>query len=97
MALQSQLFRGDPQLEAAAISDPARIVPGAMGPHVGKLQQALIQVDAAPITVNMIYGPPRPPPSSPTRRSGGSSISAPLDLSSFRIAAIGGRPIESLC
>src|SRR4051794_20228627 len=32
MTLQSKLFRGDSMLEAAAISDPAHIVPGANGP-----------------------------------------------------------------
>jgi hypothetical protein len=49
MILQSQLFRGDPKLEAAAISDPAHILPGAWGPHVGKIQMALIQLDGANI------------------------------------------------
>jgi hypothetical protein len=49
MSLQSQLFRGDPKLEAAAVSDPAHIVPGAVGEHVGKIQQALIRLDGAVI------------------------------------------------
>ena len=57
MALQSQLFRGDPELEAAAVSDPAHIAPGAQGPHVGKIQLALIQLDGAAITRDSIYGP----------------------------------------
>lgn len=57
MALQSKLFRGDPKLEAAAVSDPAHIVPGATGPHVGKIQLALIQLDGAPIAQDSIYGP----------------------------------------
>jgi len=57
MALQSQLFGGDPQLEAAAVSDPAHIVPGARGPHVAKIQLALIQVDGATIAQDSIYGP----------------------------------------
>ena len=57
MALQSQLFGGDPKLEAAAVSDPAHIVPGTKGPHVGKIQQALIQLDGAAITADSSYGP----------------------------------------
>ncbi len=57
MALQSQLFRGDTKLEAAAVSDPAHITPGAKGAHVGKIQQALIQVDGAAISQDSAYGP----------------------------------------
>lgn len=49
MALQSQLFQGDPQLEAAAVSDSAHILPGAVGEHVRKIQLALIQLDNATI------------------------------------------------
>jgi len=58
MTLQSQLFRGDPKLEAAAVSDPAHIVPGASGPHVGKIQQALNQLDGAGIAQDSVYGSP---------------------------------------
>jgi hypothetical protein len=57
MALQSQLFRGDPKLEAAAVSDPAHIVSGASGEHVRKIQQALIQLDGATIEADGKYGP----------------------------------------
>jgi peptidoglycan hydrolase-like protein with peptidoglycan-binding domain len=61
MGLQSELLRGDPKLEAAAVSDPAHITPGASGPHVGKVQTALILLDDAPITDDelqkMAYGP----------------------------------------
>jgi peptidoglycan hydrolase-like protein with peptidoglycan-binding domain len=61
MSLQSKLFRGDPKLEAAAVSNPAHIVPGAVGPHVAKIQQALIQLDGATIAGNELaassYGP----------------------------------------
>jgi hypothetical protein len=57
MVLQSQLFRNDPKLEAAAVSDPAHIVPGASGGHVGKIQLALILVDRAVIAADAIYGP----------------------------------------
>jgi hypothetical protein len=52
MALQSRLFAGDPKLEAAAVSDPAHIVPGARGPHVGKIQKALIRLDGATIAAD---------------------------------------------
>src|SRR3954463_9380189 len=57
MALQSQLFRNDPKLEAAAVSDPAHIVPGARGEHVRKIQLALIQLDRAAIAADGVYGP----------------------------------------
>jgi peptidoglycan hydrolase-like protein with peptidoglycan-binding domain len=57
MALQSRLFRGDPKLEAAASSDPDHITPGAKGSHVGKIQQALIQLDNADIDQDGDYGP----------------------------------------
>ncbi|MEP7111041.1 MAG: peptidoglycan-binding domain-containing protein [Ferruginibacter sp.] len=56
MALQSQLFRNDPKLEAAATSDPAHILPGATGPHVTKIQQALNQIDGAKIDFDGVYG-----------------------------------------
>jgi hypothetical protein len=56
MALQSQLFRGDPKLEAAAVSDPAHLLPGASGPHVAKIQQALILIDRAAIAPDGAYG-----------------------------------------
>jgi hypothetical protein len=42
MGLQSELFRGDQRLEAAAVSDPGHIMLGASGPHVQKIQTALI-------------------------------------------------------
>lgn len=57
MGLSSQLFRGDSKLEAAAISDPAHIVPGAHGDHVRKIQIALIQLDGAKIATDGFYGP----------------------------------------
>lgn len=57
MPLQSQAFRGDPQLEAAAVSDGAHILLGARGPHVGRIQQALITLDGARIGVDQQYGP----------------------------------------
>ncbi|MEO8653483.1 MAG: peptidoglycan-binding domain-containing protein [Ramlibacter sp.] len=57
MGLQSQLFRKDPNLEAAAVSDPAHIVPGTRGEHVRKIQLALIQLDGAAIASDGVYGP----------------------------------------
>ena len=60
MALQSKLFVGDPKLEAAALSDPAHILPGSRGPHVGKIQIALNRLDnakiAAPELEATLYG-----------------------------------------
>lgn len=56
MALQSVLFRGDPKLDAAAVSDPAHIFQGANGPHVAKIQQALVQLDGAAISQDGAYG-----------------------------------------
>lgn len=57
MALRSKLFQGDSKLEAAEVSDAAHITPGATGPHVAKIQQALIKLDGAAIAVDSIYGP----------------------------------------
>jgi hypothetical protein len=57
MGLQSHLFAGDSKLEAAAISDAAHILPGSTGPHVGKIQRALILLDDAKIAEDSIYGP----------------------------------------
>jgi len=61
MTLRSKEFAGDAKLEAAAVSDPAHITPGASGEHVAKIQRALIELDRASISVNEIarsfYGP----------------------------------------
>jgi len=57
MALQSELFRGDAKLEAAAVSDPAHITPGSRGPHVLKIQQALVILDGASLDLDSVYGP----------------------------------------
>jgi len=54
MSLQSKLFRGDPKLEAAAVSDPAHITLGASGPHVQKIQTALILLDDAAISTDEV-------------------------------------------
>ncbi len=45
MTLKSKMFSGDQKLEAAAVSNPAHILRGAIGPHVGKIQRALIEID----------------------------------------------------
>ena len=57
MALQSKLFRGDAKLEAALVSDPAHIGQGAIGSHVGKIQQALNELDGAGLNPDGNYGP----------------------------------------
>ena len=57
MSLQSTLFRGDPKLEAAAVSDAAHIIPGASGAHVKKIQQAVNKLAGAGLTEDGKYGP----------------------------------------
>jgi hypothetical protein len=49
MALQSQLFRGDGALDACLVSDPAHLTLGTRGPHVVKVQRALVLLDGAQI------------------------------------------------
>jgi peptidoglycan hydrolase-like protein with peptidoglycan-binding domain len=51
MSLKSKLFKGDLKLEAASQSNPAHIVPGAIGDHVAKIQQALARLDNVTIDV----------------------------------------------
>ena len=57
MALNSKLFRGDPQLEACAREDSAHVTRGARGAHVVKIQQALNILDNAGLTADGDYGP----------------------------------------
>jgi peptidoglycan hydrolase-like protein with peptidoglycan-binding domain len=61
MGLQSRCFRGVPELEAAAVSDPAHILTGAVGDHVTLIQQALIALDGVDIFAGELaskrYGP----------------------------------------
>ena len=61
MPLQSKLFRGDAKLEACLVSDPAHIQQGAAGPHVGKIQSALVLVAKSDIDGGEVkaarYGP----------------------------------------
>ena len=49
MPLKSKLLSGDPKLEAAAVSNPAHILRGATGPHVAKIQRALLEIDGLEI------------------------------------------------
>jgi hypothetical protein len=60
MALQSALFRNDEKIEAAAKIDSAHIVPNSVGPHVSKIQTALMLTDNARIEPDeiqkMTYG-----------------------------------------
>ena len=59
--LQSKLFGGNTELEAAAQSDPAHILMGASGGHVLRIQTALIELDNATIDPSelqrLFYGP----------------------------------------
>jgi len=61
MGLKSKLFRNVKELEAAAVSNPAHIVPGAIGGHVALIQQALVALDGACIAATELeterYGP----------------------------------------
>jgi glycoside hydrolase-like protein len=54
VVLQSKLFRGDPKLEAAAVSNPAHIMLGASGQHVHKIQMALILLDGVAISADEV-------------------------------------------
>jgi hypothetical protein len=49
MPLRSELFRGDLKLENAAVHDSAHILQGSTGPHVEKIQVALMLLDSASI------------------------------------------------
>jgi peptidoglycan hydrolase-like protein with peptidoglycan-binding domain len=44
-------------LEAAAQRDSAHVLPGSRGPHVGKIQQALMDLDGAKLARDDSYGP----------------------------------------
>jgi peptidoglycan hydrolase-like protein with peptidoglycan-binding domain len=57
MPLFSDLFRGDPKLEACAVQDSAHVAQGARGEHVKKIQTALNLIDAAGLVVDGDYGP----------------------------------------
>ena len=53
----SQLFSGDPKLDAAAMSHPAHIFLGAKGPHVVKIQQALSKLEGVVVDQDGAFGP----------------------------------------
>ena len=61
MGLKSRLLSGIPEFEAAAVSDPAHILLGAIGDHVAIIQEALIALDGATISQSELatkrYGP----------------------------------------
>jgi peptidoglycan hydrolase-like protein with peptidoglycan-binding domain len=61
MGLRSAFFRGVPELEAAAASDPDHLTTGAVGDHVGLIQQALLALAGARILSGELdarrYGP----------------------------------------
>lgn len=61
MGLNSNLFKGDPKLEACLISDPAHVTLGARGEHVGKIQFAITATGLGVISADEIaqqfYGP----------------------------------------
>lgn len=61
MPLTSKLMKGDKLLEKCLVNDADHVVPGARGPHVGKIQQALFQlgegVIAAKEVAGQLYGP----------------------------------------
>ncbi|HJQ55478.1 MAG TPA: hypothetical protein VJ890_01140, partial [Vineibacter sp.] len=54
MPLKFHEFKGEPKLEACLVSDPAHITPGAQGPHVAKIQKALIMLGAGTIDAGEI-------------------------------------------
>jgi len=61
MALLSRLFRGVPALEACLVQDAAHVTLGTVGPHVPKIQKALMMIDRVVVTADevegMRYGP----------------------------------------
>jgi peptidoglycan hydrolase-like protein with peptidoglycan-binding domain len=61
MPLRSNLFVESKELQACLVSDPAHVVPGAVGPHVRKIQIALQDIDGAVIDPKELeanrYGP----------------------------------------
>ncbi len=59
--LKSNLFAGDARLELCAASNPGHVAPGAGGPHVRKVQAAVMVLDGAAIAQGELdsarYGP----------------------------------------
>ena len=61
MPLKSKLFQGDKALEACLVKDSAHLTEGTRGPHVFKVQRALVALDGALIKGDEVeaqrYGP----------------------------------------
>ncbi len=61
MPLQSNLFIESRELQACLVSDAAHVTPGAVGPHVQRIQIALQDIDNAKIDPGELaarrYGP----------------------------------------
>ncbi|SEM20720.1 hypothetical protein SAMN04515666_108169 [Bosea lupini] len=61
MTLTSKLMKGDKLLEKCLVNDVDHVVPGARGPHVGKIQLALFQLGEGVISpkeiTSQLYGP----------------------------------------
>ena len=49
MPLTSSHFKGDAKLQRCLVSPQDHVIPGSRGPHVGKIQQALIMLGVAVI------------------------------------------------
>jgi len=49
MPLQSPLFTGDARLSACLVQDSAHVTQGSAGPHVAKIQLALLMIDGLAI------------------------------------------------
>ena len=56
MALFSRLFRGVPALEACLVHDSAHITLGTVGPHVPKIQKALMMIDRVVVDADEVEG-----------------------------------------
>src|SRR5690349_16955806 len=61
MPLVSLLLRDEPRLQACLVADPAHVVPGSNGRHVGLIQKVLLVLDKADISPaelrSRVYGP----------------------------------------
>ena len=61
MSLRSNLFSGDPALEACQVQDSAHITQGAVGDHVSKIHTALLSLDGFEVEISelrrQLYGP----------------------------------------
>lgn len=56
MPLQSRLFAGDSALESCLVSDAAHLLEGKRGPHINKIQHALVLLDGALIDGSEVSG-----------------------------------------